>query len=86
MRLDQLAEGVQMIGGSSLLDVRHAVEVGDSKKKNGYSLYNVYNRRWLKIFPTAIYARSELEAISRCRGIIEQKLAGLVNHIGSKQK
>jgi hypothetical protein len=78
MKIEQLDNGIGLVGCAELLDCRHAVEVGESKKKNGYSLYNIFNRRWLKIFPTSIYARSELEAIIRCRSILEEKLAGLV--------
>lgn len=77
-KTEYLAQNISLISGSGLLDCRHAVEVGDSKTKDGYQLYLIYNRHWQKISPKAIFARSELEAIIRFRGILEAKLAGLV--------
>lgn len=55
----------------------HAVEVRDSKKHKGQSLWRVVNRRWQAVWPKAIYAETELGAIIKCKGMIEEKMLQL---------
>jgi hypothetical protein len=61
----------------------HAVEVRDSKKRQGQSLWRVVNSKWQAVWPKAIYAETELGAIIKCRGMIEEKLLQLAK---TKQK
>jgi hypothetical protein len=63
----------------------HAVEIGDSKKLKGQSLWHIFNRRWQKIWPKAIYADCELKALMKCRGMIEEKMATLLQSGGVKK-
>jgi hypothetical protein len=62
----------------------HAVEIGDSKKHKGQSLWNIFNGRWQKVWPKAIYADCELRALMKCREMINLKLASLMK--SKKQK
>lgn len=64
-------------GMKQMFTCSHAVEIGDSKKHIGQSLWNVFNRRWQKIWPKAIYADCELKAIMKCNEMIALKLSQL---------
>jgi len=55
----------------------HAVELRDSKKLKGKSLWHIFNRRWQRIWPKAIYAECELEALIKCKDMIHEKLFSL---------
>jgi hypothetical protein len=55
----------------------HAVELRDSKKQKGKSLWHIFNRRWQRVWPKAIYAECELEALMKCKDIIQAKLLSL---------
>jgi len=60
-----------------MFDCSHAVEVRESKKKKGQSLWLVFNRRWQRVWPKAIYAETELGAIIKCKGMVEEKFLTL---------
>jgi hypothetical protein len=55
----------------------HAVELRDSKKLKGKSLWSIFNRRWQRVWPKAIYAECELEALIKCKDMIQAKLLSL---------
>jgi hypothetical protein len=57
----------------------HAVELRESKKLKGKSLWHIFNRRWQRIWPKAIYAECELEAMIKCKDMIYEKLVSLAN-------
>jgi hypothetical protein len=68
---------VSLAKAVGMFDCSHAVEVRESKNKKGQSLWHIFNRRWQKVWPKAIYAETELGAIIKCKGMVEAKLLSL---------
>jgi hypothetical protein len=60
-----------------MFNCAHAVEIGESKKLKGKSLWQIFNRRWQKVWPKAIYAECEIEALIKCKDMIQERLFSL---------
>jgi hypothetical protein len=60
-----------------MFNCAHAVEIGESKKMKGKSLWQIFNRRWQKVWPKAIYAECEIEALIKCKDMIQERLFSL---------